>query len=258
MDEDGNTAEYAPKEVTVGKIPGPNGDLDVSRFMILTTDKPIGETIEITIDAPDEDQKGVWIDSNNNGQWDDGIDVIPETFGDRVFYTIKSKKFTVYGNIYGFSTVRSLISDVKLYNPGLQLLIIENSHLTSLTLPSLNALVFLSVDGDSLTSLQLGDAPNLEHLDVRETKLTSLDISAYPKLKELYAGGLALTSLDASKNPLLKLVQIRRYDGKGLIGKPLEDFVKSLPAGKGQIYLSNDQKTPIIKAILDVKGWEIK
>ena len=258
MDEDGNTAEYAPKEVTVGKIPGPNGDLDVSRFMILTTDKPIGETIEIRVDADDEDQKGVWIDFNNNGQWDDGIDVIPETFGAEAFYTIKSKKFTVYGNIYGFYTARSLISDVKLYNPGLVILRIENSNLTSLTLPSPNGLAILTVSGDLLTSLRIGDAPDLQELDVDETGLTSLDISAYPKLKELDVDGLALSSLDASKNPLLKLVFMRRYDGKGLIGKPLEDFVKSLPAGKGKIYLSNDQKTPIIKAILDVKGWEIK
>ena len=258
MDEDGNTAEYAPKEVTVGKIPGPNGDLDVSRFMILTTDKPIGDTIEIRVDADDKDEKGVWIDFNNNGQWDDGIDVIPETFGAEAFYTIKSKKFTVYGNIYGFYTARSLISDVKLYNPGLVILRIENSNLTSLTLPSPNGLAILTVSGDLLTSLQIGDAPDLQELDVDETGLTSLDISAYPKLKELDVDGLALSSLDASKNPLLKLVYIRRYDGKGLIGKPLEDFVKSLPAGKGKIYLSNDQKTPIIKAILDVKGWEIK
>ena len=43
VDKAGNTAEYAPKEVTTGKIPGPNGDLDVSHFMRLTTNSPIGK-----------------------------------------------------------------------------------------------------------------------------------------------------------------------------------------------------------------------
>lgn len=258
MDEDGNTAEYVPKEVTVGKIPGPNGDLDKTYFIKLTTDKPIGETIEFYLYAADEDQKGVWIDLNNNGQWDDGIDVIPEKFDDKAFYTIKSKTFTVYGKLSGFYNRNGLISDVKLYNPKLQSLTIENSNLTSLTLASSDALKGLNVADNPLTSLQLGNMPNLEVLSVRGTKLTSLDISAYPKLKELYVAGLPITSLDTSKNPLLKVVSIRRYDGKGLIGTPLQNFIKSLPAVKGLIYLSNDQKTPTVLDILGKKGWEIK
>ena len=258
MDEDGNTAEYAPKEVTVGKIPGPNGDLDVSRFMILTTDKPIGDKIEFYLYAADKDQKGVWIDFNNNGQWDDGIDVIPDAFGDEVFHTrVKNRAFTVYGNLSKLSSWGCLFSDVKLYNPELQFLRIEYSNLTSLTLPTSYALEGLSVGNNPLTSLQLGNMPNLELLDVDDTKLTSLDISAYPKLKKLFVEGTPLTSLDASKNPLLKEVFIRLHDDKGLIGKPLEDFIKSLPY-YGDIYLDEDQKTPTVLDILGKKGWQIK
>jgi len=259
MDEDGNTAEYAPKEVTVGKIPGPNGDLDVSHFMILTTDKLIGDTIYFRLKADDKDQKGVWIDLNNNGEWDDGIDVIPDVFGDNFFHTrVKNKKFTVYGKLSDFSISEGLISDVKLYNPELQFLNISNGYLTSLALPTSYALKVLIVVNNPLTSLQLGDMPYLEVLDVGDTKLTSLDISAYPKLKKLRVSGLPITSLDASKNPLLKSVFIRRYGGKGLIGKPLEDFIKSLPDSGGTIYLNEDQKTPTVLDILGKKGWQIK
>ena len=259
MDEDGNTAEYAPKEVTVGKIPGPNGDLDVSHFMILTTDKLIGDRIYFRLKADDKDQKGVWIDLNNNGEWDDGIDVIPEKFDDNFFYTrVKNKKFTVYGKLSDFSISEGLISDVKLYNPELQFLNISNGYLTSLALPTSYALKVLIVVNNPLTSLQLGDMPYLEVLDVGDTKLTSLDISAYPKLKKLHVSGLPITSLDASKNPLLKSVFIRRYGGKGLIGKPLEDFIKSLPDSGGTIYLNEDQKTPTVLDILGKKGWQIK
>ena len=258
MDEDGNTAEYAPKEVTVGKIPGPNGDLDKTYFIKLTTDKPIGDKIEFYLYAADKDQKGVWIDLNNNGEWDDGIDVIPDVFGDNSFHTrVKNRTFTVYGKLSKLSSWGCLFSDVKLYNPELQFLTIGYSNLTSLTLPTSYDLEGLSVVNNPLTSLQLGDMPNLERLDVDDTKLTSLDISAYPKLKKLYVEGTPLTSLDASKNPLLKEVFIRRHDGKGLIGKPLEDFIKSLPY-YGDIYLSEDQKTPTVLDILGKKGWQIK
>ena len=258
MDEDGNTAEYAPKEVTVGKIPGPNGDLDKTYFIKLTTDKPIGDKIEFYLYAADKDQKGVWIDFNNNGQWDDGIDVIPDVFGDNSFHTrVKNRTFTVYGKLSKLSSWGCLFSDVKLYNPELQFLTIGYSNLTSLTLPTSYDLEGLSVVNNPLTSLQLGDMPNLELLAVSDTKLTSLDISAYPKLKKLRVSGTPITSLDASKNPLLKEVFISRHDDKGLIGKPLEDFIKSLPY-YGDIYLSEDQKTPTVLDILGKKGWQIK
>ncbi len=259
MDEDGNTAEYAPKEVTVGKIPGPNGDLDKTYFIKLTTDKPIGDKIEIRVDAAYDDRKGVWIDLNNNGQWDDGIDVIPDVFGNEFFHTkVKNRTFTVYGKLSDFSILEGLISELKLYNPELQFLNIRDCNLTSLTLPTSYALKGLYVADNPLTSLQLGDMPYLEVLDVDNTKLTSLDISAYPKLKDLRVEGTPLTSLDASKNPLLKRVFMRRYYDKGLKGKALEDFVKSLPDGKGEIYLTTEQKSPTAVNILGLKGWEIK
>ena len=163
----------------------------------------------------------------------------------------------MYGKLSKLSSWGCLFSDVKLYNPELQFLTIGYSNLTSLTLPTSYDLEGLSVVNNPLTSLQLGDMPNLELLAVSDTKLTSLDISAYPKLKKLRVSGTPITSLDASKNPLLKEVFISRHDDKGLIGKPLEDFIKSLPY-YGDIYLSEDQKTPTVLDILGKKGWQIK
>ena len=258
VDKAGNTAEYAPKEVTVGKIPGPNGDLlDVSYFIKLTTNRPIGEKTEIRVDATEEDREGVWIDSNNNGEWDEDIDLIPRRFGDYIPYTVKNKTFTIYGKTSKFYHWSDKISDVKLYNPKLKELLLYDNELTSLTIPSSDALKIVNLNNNPLTSLQIGDVPNLEYLNVRGTELTSLDISAYPKLKELRAGGTPLTSLDASKNPLLKEVEVFYHKGKGLNGKPLEDFLRSLPDGEGVIYLNNKQRTPTVMGILKEKGWKV-
>ena len=259
VDEDGNTAEYAPKEVTTGKIPGPNGDLDVTRFVQLTSNGPIDNSIyfELKLEADYDHQKGVWIDFNNNGQWDDGIDVIPEKFKHKISYPIKSKAFTVYGKISHFYSSVGNFSDVKLYNPELKELTMEDSKLTSVMIPSSDALEILNLVGNPLTSLQIGNVPNLEYLNAGENELTSLDISAYPKLKKLRVSGTPLSSLDASKNPLLKEVWISLYKGKGLNGKPLEDFLRSLPAGEGKIFLDKEQETPTVKGILKEKGWSI-
>ena len=255
-------AQYPPQKFTTDKKPDPYDALDKTNYIELTTDKPIGETIKLSIKtASYDEQKKVWIDLNNNGQWDKDIDVIPQKFSlDKVAYTVKAKNFRVYGKVTDFRCHNAYneISKVVLHNPALEIVYVGRNKLTTLTVPDSQALKVLDIANNPLTSLHIGKVPNLENLGVDNTNLTSLDISPYGNLKEIFVDGTPLNSLDASKNPLLKKVSIRRYGGKGLIGTPLEDFVKSLPAGKGLIYLSNDQKTPTVLDILGKKGWEIK
>ena len=255
-------AQYPPQKFTTDKKPDPYDALDKTNYIELTTDKPIGETIKLSIKtASYDEQKKVWIDLNNNGQWDKDIDVIPQKFSlDKVAYTVKAKNFRVYGKVTDFRCHNAYneISKVVLHNPALEIVYVGRNKLATLTVPDSQALKVLDIANNPLTSLHIGKVPNLENLGVDNTNLTSLDISPYGNLKEIFVDGTPLTSLDASKNPLLKKVSIRRYGGKGLIGTPLEDFVKSLPAGKGLIYLSEDQKTPTVLDILGKKDWEIK
>ena len=255
-------AQYPPQKFTTDKKPDPYDALDKTNYIELTTDKPIGETIKLSIKtASYDEQKKVWIDLNNNGQWDKDIDVIPQKFSlDKVAYTVKAKNFRVYGKVNDFRCENAYneISKVVLHNPALEIVYVGRNKLTTLTVPDSQALKVLDIANNPLTSLHIGKVPNLENLGVDNTNLTSLDISPYGNLKEIFVDGTPLTSLDASKNLLLKKVSIEHYGGKGLIGTPLEDFVKSLPAGKGLIYLSNDQKTPTVLDILGKKGWGIK
>ena len=255
-------ALYPPQKFTTDKKPDPYDALDKTNYIELTTDKPIGETIKLSIKTASKDeQKGVWIDLNNNGQWDKDIDVIPQEFSvDKVAYTVKAKTFKVYGKVNDFrcNNAYNEISKVVLHNPALEIVYVGGNKLTTLTVPNSQALKELDIAKNPLTSLHIGKVPNLESLNVSRTNLTSLDISPYGNLKEIFVDGTPLTSLDASKNPLLKKVSIERYGGKGLIGTPLEDFIKSLPAGKGIIYLSEDQKTPAIVNTLLGKDWKIK
>lgn len=187
--------------------------------------------------------------------------MIPQNFSlDKVAYTVKAKTFRVYGKVNDFRchNADNEISKVVLHNPALEIVYVGGNKLTTLTVPDSQALKVLGIADNPLTSLHIGKEPNLESLNVSSTNLPSLDISPYRNLKEIFVEGTPLTSLDASKNPLLKKVGIARYGGKGLIGTPLENFIKSLPAGKGLIYLSEDQKTPAIVNTLLGKDWKIK
>ena len=255
-------AQYPPQKFTTDKKPDPYDALDKTNYIELTTDKPIGETIKLSIKtASYDEQKKVWIDLNNNGHWDKDIDVIPQNFSlDKVAYTVKAKTFRVYGKVNDFRchNADNEISKVVLHNPALEIVYVGGNKLTTLTVPDSQALKVLGIADNPLTSLHIGKEPNLESLNVSSTNLPSLDISPYRNLKEIFVEGTPLTSLDASKNPLLKKVGIARYGGKGLIGTPLENFIKSLPAGKGLIYLSEDQKTPAIVNTLLGKDWKIK
>ena len=254
-------AQYPTREFTTDKQPGPYDALDKTNYIELTTNKPVGETIKLSMRVADKDKKGVWIDLNNNGQWDKDIDVIPQEFGlIYVAYTVKAKTFKIYGRVTDFrgDEWTNQISKVVLHNPALEVVFLDNNKLTSLTVPNSEALKYLVISNNPLTSLHIGKVPNLEGLYLSGTNLTSLDISPYGNLKELFVSGTPLTRLDASKNPLLKEVGILRDGGKGLIGTPLEDFIESLPAGKGIIYLSEDQKTPTVVNKLLGKDWDIR
>ena len=254
-------AQYPTREFTTDKQPGPYDALDKTNYIELTTDKPVGETIKLSMRVADKDKKGVWIDLNNNGQWDKDIDVIPQEFGlIYVAYTVKAKTFKIYGRVTDFrgDEWTNQISKVVWHNPALEVVFLDNNKLTSLTVPNSEVLKYLVISNNPLTSLHIGKVPNLEGLYLNGTNLTSLDISPYGNLKELFVSGTPLTRLDASKNPLLKEVGIRRDGGKGLIGTPLEDFIESLPAGKGIIYLNEVQKTPTVVNKLLGKDWDIR
>lgn len=151
---------------------------------------------------------------------------------------------------------------------------------------SLNAFALTTVDlaNNMFERLDLSKAPNIEILflasnpqlssltvseyllslesfDTFDTALTSLDLSFCPNLDFLRVSATPLKNLDVSNNSNLTDVSIERFEGKGLIGEALSQFVESLPekkaSKKGDIYLSKDQATEAIKTVLQRKHWNV-
>ena len=108
----------------------PKGEAPV--MMILTTAKPVEETIKLWIDAAEVDRPDVWIDLNNNGEKDDGEAV--NKFEKYVEYTLGAQTVTVYGKV----TVLNC----------------KNNELTSLDVGDNTALKYLSCRENLLTSLE--------------------------------------------------------------------------------------------------------
>ena len=100
--------------------------------------------------------------------------------------------------------------------------------------------------------------PHLKELSVENLQLSTLALSSCPELELLNVSSTPITQLNVSANTKLKRVTIGRYNGQGLIGAPLKDFVKSLHSNGGEIYLSNDQKTIEIINDLNAKNWLVK
>ena len=139
----------------------------------------------------------------------------------------------------------------------------ETTPLTTINTSSFTKLQTLIVsECKSIKSLDLSNNKKLQRLFVDNTGLTTLDLSHQPQLESLYASFTPLTKLNVAGNKALNKVKIKlTYEGKGLQGEALMDFLRQLPtkeAGKeGSIYLSPAQATEGVKGYLGSKFWSV-
>ena len=270
FDKAGNKAKYSEKTFTTAKKEETKTEgLNTSHYIVLTTDKAVGEKIELTIDAAKADKAGVWLDLNNNGKWDEGIDQKP-AFGDGD-YTLQAQTFRIYGIVWYLNCEDNQLTAIDIsHNPALTELYAHNNNLPSIA--HLEAIKALTIDSHtllasslpkgltylnvnettplttintslftelqtlvvdyckSLKSLDLSNNTKLQTLFVANTGLTELDLSHQPQLSKLYASFSPFTKLNIAGNKALEYVKIKlTNERKGLQGTALMDFLKQLP-----------------------------
>ena len=305
FDKAGNKAKYPEKTFTTEAKkeepkPEPKPEPKDTHYIVLTTQKAVGEKISLTINAAEEDKAGVWLDLNGNGKWDEGIDQKPIFFyGD---YTLKAQTFRIYGKVNSIDCSYNELTALDIsHNPALTKLFAYDNNLPSIahldqlkelgidthtllasSLPQgltyldvketdsaplstidtspFTELKTLNVYCESLKSLDLRNNEKLLELYVSNTGLTTLDLSHQPNLYRLYVSLTPLTKLNVAGNKALEYVEVRlSYEGKGLQGTALMDFLKQLPTrekGKeGKIFLSPAQATEAVKKYLESKFW---
>ena len=303
FDKANNKAPYPEKTFTTAKKEEPKPEPKDTHYIVLTTDKAVGEKVKLGINAAEEDQAGVWLDLNGNGKWDEGIDQKITKFSENIKYTLQSQTFRIYGKENSIDCSNNELTALDIsHNPALTELgalgnklpsIAHLEHLkrlgidthTLLTSSLPKGLTYLEVNETTplttintspfteLISLVVNDCKNLKSLDLSNNKrllslyisntgLTTLDLSHQPQLRNLYASYTPLTKLNVAGNKALKVVEIKlTYEGKGLQGEALMDFLKQLPThkadDKGKMYLSPAQATEAVKNYLASKFWKV-
>ena len=236
-DEDGNVSEYPFKKITTLAAPL-ESSLNKTTYAVLTTDKK--HSIRIYLDAEERDREGVWIDINNNGVYDSGVDATPESFIDdegNHYYTLKSSTFRIYGNI------------TKLNVWSQELSVVDVSRCRNLK--------FLGCWNNNLTNgLYLGEAIySLQILGIGKNPIARIDLSKAVRLKDLSAPDCPkLESLDLKNNRALKTLNLE----DSLTETALTNCIKSISSRGGEIYLKEKQMNAEIWSALKEKGWEVK
>ena len=227
---------------------------EVKEYIQLTTQK---SSVTLRIEAAKEDEKAVWIDLNGNNKWEEGIDIAVTNFGEET-YSLKANTFRIYGKVSLLKCDGNDISAIALHNPYLEDFRASGNKLQSLNIPDNDNLRILYIDFNPLSSLTLGKLPHLKVLGLETTLLSTLALGGYPNLEELVVSSTPITQLNVSANTKLNRVGIGRHNGEGLIGAALKAFAESLHSNGGEIFLSDDQKTPEILGILGGKKWRVQ
>ena len=233
-DEDGNVSEYPSKKITTLAAPL-ESSLNKTTYAVLTTDKK--HSIRIYLDAEERDREGVWIDINNNGVYDSGVDAIPDDDEGNHYYTLKSSTFRIYGNI----------TELNVWSQELS--VVDVSRCRNLK--------FLGCYNNNLTNgLYLGEAIySLQILGIGKNPIARIDLSKAVRLKDLSAPDCPkLESLDLKNNRALKTLNLE----DSLTETALTNCIKSISSRGGEIYLKKNQMNAEIWSALKEKDWKVK
>ena len=235
FDKAGNKAKYPEKTFTTDKKeepkPEPKPEPKDTHYIVLTTQKAVGEKISLAINAAEADEAGVWLDLNGNGKWDEGIDQKITKFSENIEYTLQAQTFRIYGKEYSIDCSYNELTALDIsHNPALTELFAYDNNLPSIahldqlkelgidshtllasSLPQgLTYLTIKETDSAPLSTIDTSPFTELKTLDVYCKSLKSLDLSRNEKLIYLYISNTGLTTLDLSHQPNLYRLYVSR------------------------------------------------
>ena len=209
FDKANNKALYTEKTFTTAKKEEPKPEPKDTHYIVLTTDKAVGEKIELHIYASDEYKAGVWLDLNGNGKWDEGIDEKPTQFNKKIKYTLQAQTFRIYGIVRYLKCPNNQLTGVDIsHTSALTRLYAAENNLPSIA--HLEDIEELSIDSHTLLASHLPEG--LTELIVRETTpLTTIDTSLFTELENLNVFNCkSLKSLDLRNNEKLLTLYISK------------------------------------------------
>lgn len=210
---------WAPYDYKNGEQDGLNplrpSDMPLSPYVtdqpkiVLTSDATSGQwDLQIEM-RNDEDKKSVWIDRNENGEYDEGEEVTD--FNKSLHFPHEAQVITVYGNVQNFFCYANSLTALDISQcPDLEILDASDNKLATIDLSANGQLRALTLHGNMLTEVDLSHTPHLFRFYCNKNQLTQLDLSKTPDLIQLRCGRNELTQLDVSM-----LTQLKYFDCTG-------------------------------------------
>jgi leucine rich repeat domain protein len=197
-----------------------------SYCIVLTSQKAVGKTVELTIKADKTDKAGVWVDLNNNGSWDEGVDEKPTNFDNRIKYPLQAQTFRIYGKVNSLNCRDNELTAIDISgNPALTELYAAGNLLPSIghlepikklwidshTLLASNLpkeLTYLRISETSpLSTIDTKPFTHLNVLDIDKCKsITNLYLNHNTKLEKLYVSYTGLSTLELLHQPNLEVL----------------------------------------------------
>ncbi len=148
--------------------PVPDSPKETAPYIQLTTAREKGSQIQLTIEAPKADKKDIWIDLNNNGVYDNGIDV--RLSAATAKYTLKGSTLRVYGKLTLFNCSYNEVTSLEVtHHPLLERLDMSHNKIKEIDLSKNTALTYLKVSDLPLTGLDLRANKKLKELRFNRT-----------------------------------------------------------------------------------------
>lgn len=200
-----------------------------------TTDQPFVELTRVEspeienwyywIEPAEGASGNVWIDWNNNNQYDEGEENITEGM-----HLIDALTIRVYGELVICSFNENFLTSIDVSNcPTIKNFYCSNNQIETLDVSMLTDLVEFCCNGNKLKSIDVSKNSKLEvfncssndittidvsnnlalkELDFFETGISTVDISSNVNLESVACYDTDLTVIDVSNNPKLKMLSI--------------------------------------------------
>jgi immunoreactive 47 kDa antigen PG97 len=197
---------------------------------ILTTSKQSGEWL-LNIGVPEQEVDSVWIDLNNNNEYDYGEE--QNVFNQQVRLPISGEKINIYGK--------------------LSKLVCMGNHLTALNVEECTELETLNCSKNELQTLKLNSNKKLKELLGYENELTEIDLSENKELVLLSLNTNKLSAANFDNNNALTTLFISNNELKELNVKPCINL-RTIAFENNQLQEVDLSKNALIESIYAQKN----
>ena len=199
---------------------------------ILTTAKQSGEWL-LNIGVLEQDIDSVWVDLNNNNEYDYGEE--QNVFNQQVRLPITETKISIYGKLNKLVCMNDSLTDINIEGcTTIESLNCSKNKLQNLNLKNNNRLKELLGFENELTTIDLSENKELTILSLNTNKLSSVNFNSNHALTTLFISNNELKDLNLKPCTNLKTIAFENNDIQE-VDLSMNSFLESIYAQKNKL-----------------------